>query len=33
MKSKDWILAADKLPANGEEVLVYDDAYGIQVAS
>lgn len=33
MKAKDWILSADKLPANNEDVLVYDDAYGIQVAS
>lgn len=33
MKAKDWILSADKLPANSEDVLVYDDAYGIQVAS
>lgn len=33
MKLKDWILAADRLPETNVEVLVYDDAYGIQVAS
>lgn len=33
MKLKDWILAADRLPETNIEVLVYDDAYGIQVAN
>ena len=33
MKATDWIKVADILPKHDEDVLVYDDDYGIQVAS
>ena len=33
MKATDWIRVADILPKHDEDVLVYDDNYGIQVAS
>jgi hypothetical protein len=33
MKKEDWIKAVDILPKHDEDVLVYDDMHGIQVAS
>lgn len=33
MKEKDWIKAEESLPQTDESVLVYDDAFGVLVAS
>ena len=33
MKASDWIKVTDQLPEPDEDVLVYDDMYGVEVAS
>ena len=33
MKASDWIKVTDRMPEISADVLVYDDMYGVEVAS
>ena len=33
MKAEDWIKVTDRLPDHDNDVLVYDDMFGVEVAS
>lgn len=33
MNATDWIKVTDRMPEDDEDVLVYDDMYGVEVAS